>query len=176
MKKTKSGFTIVELLIVIVVIAILAAISVVAYNGVQQRGRDSQRSSDITALAKAIELYYIDNGQFPLSSGSTSMTANWSTTADPTSWSNLTNQLTPYMNKVVTDPTNSQSVDIRYGGSSAYGYAYYSTGSNCGGGVRQTYILIYKLESSGQHDNLIGTCSTSALGPYANVSNYRVAK
>ena len=37
MRQTKSGFTIVELLIVIVVIAILAAITIVAYNGIQNR-------------------------------------------------------------------------------------------------------------------------------------------
>lgn len=42
--KQNSGFTIVELLIVIVVIGILAAITIVAYNGVQQRARDMTRT------------------------------------------------------------------------------------------------------------------------------------
>ena len=51
-----KGFTIVELLIVIVVIAILAAISVVAYNGVQQRAAVSKRESDLASLYKAIIL------------------------------------------------------------------------------------------------------------------------
>mgnify|MGYP000845426133 CR=1 FL=1 len=58
------GFTIVELLIVIVVIAVLAAISIVAYNGVQQNARDSQRKSDLAAIAKAIKLYAIDNTNY----------------------------------------------------------------------------------------------------------------
>jgi prepilin-type N-terminal cleavage/methylation domain-containing protein len=46
MLKTKSGFTIVELLIVIVVIGILAAITIVAYNGIQDRANDTSVKSD----------------------------------------------------------------------------------------------------------------------------------
>ena len=57
-----SGFTIVDLLIVIVVIAILAAITIVAYNGVQQRGRDTVRKNDLVQIAKLLRLYEIDNG------------------------------------------------------------------------------------------------------------------
>ena len=66
MKITKNGFTIVELLIVIVVIAILAAISVVAYNGIQERARFSSMRSDIASINKAIQLYYADNGSYPI--------------------------------------------------------------------------------------------------------------
>lgn len=58
----KSGFTIVELLIVIVVIAILAAITIVAYNGIQQRGRDTVRKNDLTQISKLLRLYETDNG------------------------------------------------------------------------------------------------------------------
>lgn len=61
----QHGFTIVELLIVIVVIAILAAITIVAYNGIQQRARDNARISKIQGIAKAIELYKVDNGRYP---------------------------------------------------------------------------------------------------------------
>ena len=54
--KQQSGFTIVELLIVIVVIAILAAISIVAYNGIQNRSRVTKANSDLATLRKAIEV------------------------------------------------------------------------------------------------------------------------
>lgn len=57
MKRNMSGFTIVELLIVIVVIAILAAISIVAYTGIQARARDSTRASDASQIKKALLAY-----------------------------------------------------------------------------------------------------------------------
>lgn len=63
------GFTIVELLIVIVVIAILAAITIVAFNGIQQRGRNSQIKVGVKAYEKALKLYVADNGSFPTVSG-----------------------------------------------------------------------------------------------------------
>ncbi len=61
----KNGFTIVELLIVILVIAILATIGIVAYNGIQQRARDSKRASDAKSIIKALEAYRAVNDTFP---------------------------------------------------------------------------------------------------------------
>ena len=54
-----------ELLIVIVVIAILATISIVAFNGVQARARDAQRQTDLSNVAKAMKMYKIDKGGYP---------------------------------------------------------------------------------------------------------------
>lgn len=53
--RTSSGFTIVELLIVIVVIGILAAIVIVAFNGVQNRGYDASIQSDFSNARKKVE-------------------------------------------------------------------------------------------------------------------------
>jgi prepilin-type N-terminal cleavage/methylation domain-containing protein len=64
--KQTGGFTIVELLIVIVVIAILAAITIVAYNGIQERSRASAVSSALNQATKKLALYQIDNpNQYP---------------------------------------------------------------------------------------------------------------
>ena len=64
-KIKQSGFTIVELLIVIVVIAILAAISIVAYNGIQNRGKASAAQTAANSLDKKIEVYNAVNSQYP---------------------------------------------------------------------------------------------------------------
>lgn len=68
MKRSTSGFTIVELLIVIVVIAILATVSIVAYNGIQTRAENNKTTSTVEAYVKAIQLYAVDNGQYPSTS------------------------------------------------------------------------------------------------------------
>jgi prepilin-type N-terminal cleavage/methylation domain-containing protein len=60
-----TGFTIVELLIVVVVIAILAAISVVAYTSIQNRANDSVVQNDISNLAKKIALYRVEFDRYP---------------------------------------------------------------------------------------------------------------
>ena len=62
-----AGFTIVELLIVIVVIAILATISIVAYRGIQERARASEATSGLAQAKKKLELYKVDNSIYPTS-------------------------------------------------------------------------------------------------------------
>lgn len=61
----KAGFTIVELLIVIVVIGILAAIVVVAFNGIQQSAVNASVRSDLTNFAKKLEAYKAEYGSYP---------------------------------------------------------------------------------------------------------------
>lgn len=63
----RGGFTIVELLIVVVVIAILAAISVIAFNGIQQRANNAAIINAASQSFKAIQLYIADKGMLPAS-------------------------------------------------------------------------------------------------------------
>ena len=65
--QAQSGFTIVELLIVVVVIAILAAITIVSYNGITSKANASAAQSTASALQKKAELFAADGdtGQYP---------------------------------------------------------------------------------------------------------------
>jgi len=60
-RQKQSGFTIVELLIVIVVIGILAAITIVAFNGIRSRAVTAAINADLASTSKAIKLYQADN-------------------------------------------------------------------------------------------------------------------
>lgn len=62
--KNKQGFTIVELLIVIVVIAILAAITIVSYTGIQRQAQISGVQSGLSNFGKKMELYKVENGTY----------------------------------------------------------------------------------------------------------------
>ena len=61
----ETGFTIVELLVVVVVIAILAAITVVSYNGIAQRAKDAAIVSTIDSWDKTLQLAAINGGAMP---------------------------------------------------------------------------------------------------------------
>lgn len=63
--KNQKGFTIVELLIVIVVIGILAAITIVAFNGVQNRGKASAAQSAANTVIKKAEAYNSIESSYP---------------------------------------------------------------------------------------------------------------
>ena len=63
--RKQQAFTIVELLIVVVIIAILATITVVAYSGIQSRARNTARSQELVQWQKLFLLYKAANGQYP---------------------------------------------------------------------------------------------------------------
>lgn len=65
LKKRNQGFTIVELLIVIVVIGILALLVITTYSGIQAKARNSKRQSDLNSIQTQLEAYFQQNGNYP---------------------------------------------------------------------------------------------------------------
>lgn len=74
-RQKNFGFTIVELLIVIVVIAILAAIVIVAYNGIQNRANDSAVQSDLRTIGQQAMTVLVDTGVPPDASDTAALSA-----------------------------------------------------------------------------------------------------
>ncbi len=67
--KRARGFTIIEIITVVLIISILASIVIAGYNITQGQARDGDRKSDALLLKHAIMKYYDDNGTYPLPSG-----------------------------------------------------------------------------------------------------------
>ncbi len=75
--KTRAikGFTIIELLIAVGVIAILVGIVIISYNGIQNSARNAQRLDDIKHVADLLDIYYTKNGNYPITTNQPQ--ANW---------------------------------------------------------------------------------------------------
>jgi type II secretion system protein G len=65
MRRNSAGFTLIELMIVVAVIGILAAISIPLYGSVQQRARVSKVQADLRAIASAVSAYQAHTGNLP---------------------------------------------------------------------------------------------------------------
>lgn len=73
--KNKKGFTLVELMIVITVIAILATIAVVSFTRVQKQARDTKRKAEIKSLQTALQAYFTEKNTYPVKTSATSASA-----------------------------------------------------------------------------------------------------
>ena len=147
MQRLSRGFTIVELLIVIVVIAILAAITTVAYNGIQGRARDSQRVTDLRAIVKALELYKTSNGAYP-NANPTANASGWEVSTTGTAATNFLAALvsTSGISKVPVDPVNTgDPANLNPSrGANEYEYFYflYPAGANGCDATRGAYYVL----------------------------------
>lgn len=167
----QRGFTIVEILVVLVITTILVVITFTYTSRTQADARDDRREADLSSITAMIEQYYLEHGEYPASTASSD---GWLSTASG-NWNELATQLEPYRSgdDLATDPADVTSVTARSGGL-AYDY-YANTSTHCGKAPRQMYILVYRFERRDQTDTLIGGCTTNPL-IYTSASNYRVAR
>lgn len=63
--KTNQGFTLIELMIVMVIMGVLATIGVGSFISSQKKSRDAKRKSELRQVAQALEAYYNDNSAYP---------------------------------------------------------------------------------------------------------------
>ncbi|GIK84515.1 MAG: hypothetical protein BroJett025_11370 [Patescibacteria group bacterium] len=112
MQKTRKtnkqhGFTMIELLVVIVILGILSVIGLGSFSSSQMKARDSRRKTDLRAISDALEVYYNDFGSYPLSDGDGTMLGCGAAAAEActqgTIWQNADNDTT-YMVQIPEDP------------------------------------------------------------------------
>jgi general secretion pathway protein G len=102
--KKEGGFTLLELLIVIVIIGILALLIIPNVTSAPKKARDTQRKTDMKAVQKALEEYYTSYNAYPVGTGQAdSVLAAALTTGNP-----------PILKTVPTDPKNSAQYVYTY--------------------------------------------------------------
>jgi prepilin-type N-terminal cleavage/methylation domain-containing protein len=113
-QQMKKGFTLIEILIVVAIIAILASVVLVGLGPTQRAGRDARRLSDLREIQNGLELFYNKCGYYPgsISSGACS-------NGTPASWDDLATALQGVgVTSLPNDPT----------AGSSYGYFPYDNG------------------------------------------------
>jgi prepilin-type N-terminal cleavage/methylation domain-containing protein len=125
LKKRNQGFTIVELLIVIVVIGILALLVITTYSGIQAKARNAKRQSDLSSLQTQLEAFFSQNGYYPNITDMNSST-----------W--LSTNMKSLDTNALIDPSNPTQSKTLVAAPAAKSYAYAATdnsGNSCDGAV-----------------------------------------
>lgn len=109
LKSKNRGFTLVELMVAIAIVAILAIVGMVVFSELQKKGRDSRRRQDIDALTRAVEQFVLDKGEYPtIPHTLCSLDEEWDTILAP--------QLVPeYLQSMPKDPKNSARRGVELG-------------------------------------------------------------
>lgn len=63
--RNQSGFTIIELVVVIIILCILGTLVALTYTGIQASNRDKQRQADIETMQSQLETYYAAYDKYP---------------------------------------------------------------------------------------------------------------
>lgn len=161
----KKGFTLIELMVAVSIVAILAAIGLTSYYNSQKAARDAKRISDIQEVQKALEQYYAINGGYPaVAAGSGSVAVSALTAVSSNSYF-----------PSGTPPSDPNKAEV-----GNYEYTYYSCGGSSVAPLSNAtqYIVCAQLVNAGGKGNMSAVpgdgCAT--LGNPASGNNYFCAK
>ncbi len=134
-KKAQGGFTIIELLIVIAIIAILAGLVLNNFQGAQAKARDTQRVTDINGIHSKLEEFFNENGGYPQTFTTTTFPGT-----DESMLRSADNEAI-VINAAVADETAADAVAAPTN-DNEYLYVAYPTGcaNDCTGYVLKTFI------------------------------------
>ena len=152
MHSIKRGFTLVELLIVIAILAILSTLGLSNFQSSRIKARDLSRKSDLQTIAKSLEAYVNDHRSYPLSNPDGEIICK-TTTPPECAWG-----------EAFTDDNGTIYASVLPSDASGFTYWYTSDGSY--------YRLYAHLENSA--DNAIDTEITQTCGSSTAICNYQI--
>lgn len=176
----KKGFTLIELMISITILAIISSIGFVTYTNSQISARDGKRKQDLRSIATALELYYQSNKRFPCPGSdvwnNSSAGGNWITDLDGDLASasggcgdTVDRPLdSTHINMMPQDPKNTGGNNPPQQSTSTYTYGYRGyNASICSTKKGQFYLLAARLENTNDPDRNairnIKNCDGTAL-------------
>ncbi len=138
LRRKSHGFTLMELMIVMVLLAILVSIAMGNFVSSSKRGRDSRRKNDLQSLSSALEAYYNDKGKYPTGVNGV-MVGCGTLDAQPCAWGGefKDKNNTLYMVLIPSDPSSSQTYYYTSNSVSYMVYAKLENTRDAGNGVDQ---------------------------------------
>lgn len=106
---SRSGFTVLEILIAVSIIAILSIIGIASFTSINKRSRDAKRKSDVEQVRSALEMYRVDNGVYPAGIGET-----FQQLSDLDTGSGSGPLVSAYLPGIPTDPKSTAATSVQY--------------------------------------------------------------
>lgn len=159
--RKKSGFTLMELLVVVAIIGLISSVAFVSMQRARAEARDTKRLADIDAVHNALELYYNDYGVYPNSSICNNLSAVSACNSNfmPNTW--IADLVPKYMKTLPIDPLN--RIDNETGNHYFYIYTRWESDLE---EASQKYFLVYRLETK---DKIVGCDGIEYGGTWSGI-------